>query len=121
MPRRTDLTQDAYLEKLCHEAAIRRYGSITPEVQQRLAEEFRLIKKYNLAGFLLLYHEVIKLGRDVMIQQGLSDPSLTLEENPPGRGAARPSLYSSAISSGFPTSTRCSTNCRWSVSCRTIR
>jgi len=80
------LTQDAWLEKLCHEAAIRRYGSITPEVQQRLAEEFRLIKKYNLAGFLLLYHEVIKLGRDVMIQQGLSDPSLTLEENPPGRG-----------------------------------
>jgi error-prone DNA polymerase len=80
------LTQDDYLEKLCHEAAIRRYGSITPEVQQRLAEEFRLIKKYNLAGFLLLYHEVIKLGRDVMIQQGLSDPSLTLEENPPGRG-----------------------------------
>jgi error-prone DNA polymerase len=80
------LTQDVYLEKLCHEAAIRRYGSITSEVQQRLAEEFRLIKKYNLAGFLLLYHEVIKLGRDVMIQQGLSDPSLTLEENPPGRG-----------------------------------
>jgi len=51
-----------------------------------LAEEFRLIKKYNLAGFLLLYHEVIKLGREVMIEQGLSDPSLTLEENPPGRG-----------------------------------
>jgi error-prone DNA polymerase len=45
------LTQDAYLEKLCHEAAVRRYGSITPEVQQRLAEEFRLIKKYNMAGF----------------------------------------------------------------------
>ena len=33
-----------------------------------------------------MYHEVIKLGREVMIEQGLSDPSLTLEENPPGRG-----------------------------------
>ncbi len=33
-----------------------------------------------------MYHEVIKLGREVMIDQGLSDPSLTLEENPPGRG-----------------------------------
>ena len=68
------LTQDAYLEKLCHEAAIRRYGSITPEVQQRLDEEFRLIKKYNLAGFLLLYHEVIKLGREVMIRAGTERP-----------------------------------------------
>jgi len=79
-------TPQSYLEKLCHEAAIRRYGAITPAVRQRLEEEFRLIRKYNLAGFLLLYHEVIKLGREVMIDQGLSDPSLTLEENPPGRG-----------------------------------
>ena len=85
-PAPDGLTPDTYLEKLCYEAAVRRYGAITPEVQQRLAEEFRLIKKYNLAGFLLLYHEVIKLGREVMIEQGLSDPSLTLEENPPGRG-----------------------------------
>jgi error-prone DNA polymerase len=77
---------DSYLTELCHAAAIRRYGTITPEVQQRLDEEFRLIQKYNLAGFLLMYHEVIKLGRDVMIDQGLSDPSLTVEENPPGRG-----------------------------------
>ena len=57
-----------------------------PKSRQRLEEEFRLIRKYKLAGFLLLYHEVIKLGREVMIEQGLSDPSLTLEENPPGRG-----------------------------------
>ncbi len=79
-------TPESYLEKLCCEAAARRYGSITPQVQARLDEEFRLIKKFNLAGFLLMYHEVIKLGREVMIDQGLSDPSLTLEENPPGRG-----------------------------------
>jgi len=76
----------SYLEKLCHDAAIRRYGSITPKVSARLAEEFRLISHYNLAGFLLMYHEVIKLGQEVMIEQGLSDPSLTVEENPPGRG-----------------------------------
>ena len=52
----------------------------------RLEEEFGLIRKYKLAGFLLMYHEVIKLGREVMIDQGLSDPSQSLEENPPGRG-----------------------------------
>jgi len=79
-------TPESYLEKLCREAAVRRYGEITPKVRARLDEEFRLIKKFNLAGFLLMYHEVIKLGREVMIEQGLSDPSLTLEENPPGRG-----------------------------------
>ncbi len=79
-------TPESYLEKLCREAAVRRYGAVTPRVQQRLGEEFRLINKYNLAGFLLMYHEVIKLGREVMIDLGLSDPSLTVEENPPGRG-----------------------------------
>ena len=79
-------TPESYLEKLCHEAAVRRYGAVTPEVRRRLEEELRLIHKYRLAGFLLLYHEVIKLGREVMIDQGLSDPSLSLEENPPGRG-----------------------------------
>jgi error-prone DNA polymerase len=79
-------TSESYLEKLCCEAAVRRYGSITTEVRQRLAEEFRLIQKYKLAGFLLMYHEVIKLGREVMVDQGLSDPSLPPEENPPGRG-----------------------------------
>jgi error-prone DNA polymerase len=79
-------TPESYLEKLCHEAAVRRYGAVTPQVRRRLEEEFRLIRRYRLAGFLLLYHEVIKLGREVMIDQGLSDPSLSLEENPPGRG-----------------------------------
>ncbi len=85
-PAPEGFTPQTYLEKLCHEAAVRRYGSITPQVKARLDEEFALIKKYSLAGFLLMYHEVIKLGRDVMIDLGLSDPSLTVEENPPGRG-----------------------------------
>jgi error-prone DNA polymerase len=79
-------TPQTYLEKLCYEAAVRRYGAVTTAVQTRLDEEFTLIKKYSLAGFLLMYHEVIKLGREVMIDLGLSDPSLTIEENPPGRG-----------------------------------
>ena len=79
-------TPQSYLEKLCYDAAIRRYGSVTTNIQQRLDEEFRLIRKYNLAGFLLMYHEVIKLGREIMIEQGLSSPSIAIEENPPGRG-----------------------------------
>jgi error-prone DNA polymerase len=85
-PAPAGFTPQSYLEKLCYEAAVRRYGAITPPVKARLDEEFALIRKYRLAGFLLMYHEVIKLGREVMIDLGLSDPSLTLEENPPGRG-----------------------------------
>jgi error-prone DNA polymerase len=79
-------TPQTYLETLCYESAIRRYGSVTAPVRRRLEEEFRLIKKFNLAGFLLMYHEVIKLGGEVMVDLGLSDASLTVEENPPGRG-----------------------------------
>jgi error-prone DNA polymerase len=79
-------TPQTYLETLCYESAIRRYGAVSAPVRRRLEEEFRLIKKFNLAGFLLMYHEVIKLGGEVMIEQGLSAPSLTVEENPPGRG-----------------------------------
>ena len=79
-------TPESHLEKLCCEAAVRRYGSVTAEVRARLDQEFGLIRKYKLAGFLLMYHEVIKLGREVMIEQGLSDSSQSLEENPPGRG-----------------------------------
>jgi error-prone DNA polymerase len=79
-------TPQTYLETLCYGNAVRRYGSVTAPVRRRLEEEFRLIRKFNLAGFLLMYHEVIQLGREVMIDLGLSDPSLTVEENPPGRG-----------------------------------
>jgi error-prone DNA polymerase len=85
-PAPSGYSADSYLEKLCYEAAVRRYGSITEAVKKRLDEEFGLIRRYKLAGFFLMYHEVIKLGREVMIAQGLTDPSLSLEENPPGRG-----------------------------------
>ena len=36
-------TTDSYLQRLCYEAAQRRYGSVTQQVEQRLREEFRLI------------------------------------------------------------------------------
>ncbi|UCE98329.1 MAG: DNA polymerase III subunit alpha, partial [Dehalococcoidia bacterium] len=85
-PAPAGYTPQSYLEKLCCEAAKRRYGSINKKVRQRLERELQLIKRYNLAGFLLMYHEVIKLGQEVMIEQGLSDASIALEENPPGRG-----------------------------------
>ena len=79
-------TPQSYLEELCFQAAMRRYGSVTERVRTRLEEEFDLIRKHNLAGFLLIYHEIIQLGRAIMIELGLSEPEIPLEERPPGRG-----------------------------------
>jgi error-prone DNA polymerase len=79
-------TTESYLEHLCLEAASRRYGIITTEVKERLDEEFRLVRKHNLSGFLLLYHEVIQLAREVQVDLGLVDKDVPIEEHPPGRG-----------------------------------
>ena len=79
-------TQQTYLEELCRQAAVRRYGSVTARVRDRLDEEFRLIHKHDLAGFFLIYHEIIQIAREVMIDLGLSDREIPLEERPPGRG-----------------------------------
>ena len=79
-------TPQTYLERLCHEAAARRYGSVTPRVRERLDEELRLIRRHDLAGFFLIYHEIIQLAREIMIELGLSNPEIPLEERSPGRG-----------------------------------
>ena len=79
-------TQQTYLEKLCYEAAARRYGSVTSRVRERLNEEFRLIRRHKLAGFFLIYHEIIQMAREVMIDLELSGAEIPLEERPPGRG-----------------------------------
>ena len=79
-------TPVTYLEDLCHQAAQRRYGGVTERVKARLDEEFRLIEKHNLAGFLLIYYDIIQMARQIMIELGLSDAEIPLEERPPGRG-----------------------------------
>ena len=79
-------TSDSYLRRLCSEAALRRYGTVTPEVEARLDEEFHLISQHRLAGFLLLYREIVLLAQKIMEEKGLSHPETPLEERPPGRG-----------------------------------
>ena len=79
-------SQQSYLEQICIEAARRKYGSISNKVNLRLEEEFRLIKKHDLAGFLLIYHDIIELAREVMIDLKLTDIEIPLEERSPGRG-----------------------------------
>ena len=79
-------TPDSYLRRLCLEAAQRRYGAVSRQVQERLDEEFRLIQQHGLAGFLLLYREIVLLAQEIMGEKGLVHPEIPLEERPPGRG-----------------------------------
>ena len=79
-------TPASYLRQLCEEAAIRRYGAITPHVNARLDEEFALIERHGIAGFLLLYREIALMAQDIAIERGLAPPETPLEERPPGRG-----------------------------------
>ena len=84
VPEGFTLTQ--YLRTLCEAAAVRRYGAVTAQVQARLDEEFDLIERHNLAGFLLLYREIVGIAQQIMVERGLMDPATPLEERPPGRG-----------------------------------
>lgn len=79
-------TPDSYLRHICRDAAYRKYGRITYQIHSRLQEELRRITKNGLSGFFLIYYEIIQMAREVMLELGLSDPEIPLEENPPGRG-----------------------------------
>ena len=79
-------TAESYLQRLCYEAAARRYGSVPQRVEERLREEFRLIEHLNLAGFLLLYREIAFVALRIMEERGLVGPETPIEERPPGRG-----------------------------------
>ncbi|MDE0207834.1 MAG: DNA polymerase III subunit alpha, partial [Candidatus Tectomicrobia bacterium] len=79
-------TPQRYLRQLCIEAAIRRYGAITPHIEARLDEEMRLVQRHHLAGFLLLYREIVLIAQQVMQERGLAPPETPLEERAPGRG-----------------------------------
>ena len=79
-------TPASYLRRLCYEAALRRYGGVSERVESRLSEEFRLIEAHGLAGFLLLYREIVLIAQRIMEERGLVRPETPVEERPPGRG-----------------------------------
>ena len=71
-------TADTYLRRLCMEAAMRRYGSISKRVEERLEEEFNLIARHGMAGFLLLYREIALIAQGIMEERGLAHPETPL-------------------------------------------
>ena len=79
-------TPQSYLERICYQAAEGRYGRITSKVRRRLDLEFGLIQKYNLAGFFLIYHDIVLLAQEVARRLGPGGPRDTRGVQPPGRG-----------------------------------
>ncbi len=90
-------TPESYLEKLCYGSAVRRYGAVTPAVRKRLDEEFQLVRRHKLAGFLLMYHEVIKLGREIMMEKA-DDSRVKIDKS---RSPAPPLTHKSPSSQTF--------------------
>ena len=78
--------EQSWLERLCEDSATRRYGRIERKVRERLDEEFDLIRRHDLAGFFLVYHRIVELARECMLELGWGHLETPLEWLPPGRG-----------------------------------
>ncbi|HID96512.1 MAG TPA: DNA polymerase III subunit alpha [Candidatus Latescibacteria bacterium] len=76
---------DDYLEELAYKGAERRYGKITPQIEERLRYELGVIKRMNYSGYFLIVSDFVRYARENGIPVG------------PGRGSATGSLVSYAL------------------------
>ncbi len=80
----------SWLREICEKAAEHKYAKADREtwtrLRKRLDTEFQLIEKYNLAGFLLQYHDIIQIAHQVQIDLGIVSGDTKIEDHPPGRG-----------------------------------
>jgi error-prone DNA polymerase len=74
-------TAESYLRALCRQEASRRYPRFTPQIEDRLEQELRLVEKHDLSGFFLIHREILQLANAVS-QEVRGRPS----HGPPGRG-----------------------------------
>lgn len=90
-------TPITHLERLCRERIGRKYPQPVQRQQAegRLAEELRLVKLHNLAGFFLVYHQIMELATQVAAEVRGPSRARSVTELPPGRG--RGSSVSSII------------------------
>ena len=78
-------TNIEYLKKLCIEGLKRRYGNITPEIEERFNFEFNTIVNMGYVDYFLIVWDFIKYAKDNGIMVG------------PGRGSAAGSIVSYAL------------------------
>ena len=74
-------TAESYLRAVCRQEAARRYPRFTPQIEERLEQELRLVEKHGLSGFFLIHREILQLAHAVA-EEVRGRPS----HGPPGRG-----------------------------------
>ena len=77
--------ENAYLRHLTLEGAKKRYGEITPEIQERLDFELETIAKTGYPGYFLIVQDFCQAARDMDVSVG------------PGRGSAAGSAVAYCI------------------------
>ena len=89
---------DAYLREICEEEMRRRYGAVTGQapdpIRARLEEELRLIAHHRLAGFFLIYRDLLEEGKAVLaeLRAERGDPTPVTQSPGRGRGSSVGSL-----------------------------
>jgi DNA polymerase-3 subunit alpha len=76
------LDRDVYLRQLVEVGSLERYGSITPEIRDRINHELGVITSMGFGGYFLIVWDLIRYARDHGIRVG------------PGRGSAAGSVVS---------------------------
>ena len=83
-------TMDSFLRGICERAFRRKYTSLEPGImadgRDRLERELRLIEKHGLAGFFLVYWEILQMVSEIAIELRGRERTLAPDERPVGRG-----------------------------------
>ncbi|MBA3336931.1 MAG: DNA polymerase III subunit alpha, partial [Chloroflexia bacterium] len=79
-------TPDERLAAVCWTALARRYPDNREAATTRLREELGLIAQHGLAGFFLIYRDLLELAREVAIELRGVDTPRAAGNLPPGRG-----------------------------------
>ena len=74
-----------YLAELCEKGLQKRYGTVTPELQERLRFELKTIKEMGFADYFLIVWDFVRFAKQNGIQVG------------PGRGSAAGSIAAYAL------------------------
>jgi DNA polymerase-3 subunit alpha len=74
-----------YLVELCEKGLQKRYGTVTPELQERLRFELKTIREMGFADYFLIVWDFVRFARQNGIQVG------------PGRGSAAGSIAAYAL------------------------
>jgi error-prone DNA polymerase len=83
-------TLDDFLRGICERAFRRKYDPLAPafrdDARDRLDRELSLIAKHGLAGFFIVYWDILQLVNEIAHEVRGRDPNLPSDERPVGRG-----------------------------------